>query len=196
MHWIHCLADAGFSVYKGQIFESVVNLIKNLNRKTPFRDVSPGTGEFENCLQRNPTVALRAAQNLTASRSSVNEDTTRHWFSIVYNNFEAKNITDFLQDDSRIFNCDETAFSLHSKNKQVLIRKGSKAVYNRVAKDEKNALQSWSLFQQMGKLSSNNSFVSLHKITETCCLKCTKRMGTRIYGIWLQKSGQHPTRIN
>lgn len=118
----------------------MANLIKNLNRKNPFRDGTPGSGWFKNFLQRNPTVALRVAQNLTASRSSVNEDKIRHWFSTVYNYFEASNITDVLQDDSRIFNCDETAFFLCPKDKQVLVRKGSKAVYNRVANDEKECL--------------------------------------------------------
>lgn len=47
---------------------------------------------------------------------------------------------EILEDPKRIFNCDESAFYLSPKDKQVLVRRGSKKVYCRVANDEKECL--------------------------------------------------------
>lgn len=50
------------------------------------------------------------AQNLTSSRSSVTEEMIREWFQKVHEYFVDKEITVVLEDPSRVYNCDETAF--------------------------------------------------------------------------------------
>lgn len=58
----------------------------------------------------------------------------------VHEYFVKNGITEVLEDPSRIYNCDETAFFLTPSEKQVLVKKGSKTVYNRVINDDKECL--------------------------------------------------------
>ena len=68
------------------------------------------------------------------------EESIRLWFRRVRQYFEQNNLIEVLDDPARIFNCDETGFFLCPKAKQVLVQRGSKKVYTRVANDEKECL--------------------------------------------------------
>ena len=56
--------------------------------------------------------------------------------------FAQKGYEDVLNDPTRIFNCDESAFLLAPKENCVLASKGAKAVYNTSNNDEKECLTS------------------------------------------------------
>jgi hypothetical protein len=138
--WIHYLGKQGFPVTKEQLKQGVAKLVENLKRPNTFKDVIPGKHWFTGFLSRHPTVAKRVAQALPTHRNKVTEQDVRNWFDRVNNYFETNNLLSVLNDESRVFNCDETAFYLCPKEKDVLVKKGSKRVYNRVANDEKECL--------------------------------------------------------
>ncbi|KAF9411109.1 hypothetical protein HW555_009971 [Spodoptera exigua] len=138
--WIFYLGKSGFPVTKDQLLETVAKLVENLNRSNPFKDGVPGKGWFLKFMARHPTISRRITQNLPTSRSHITEEAVRAWFNRVHSYFEQNNLLDVLEDPSRIFNCDETGFFLCPKGKQVLVRRGSKKVYSRVANDEKECL--------------------------------------------------------
>ncbi|KAI5646800.1 helix-turn-helix, psq domain-containing protein [Phthorimaea operculella] len=129
--WIHYLGRSGFPITKVQLIETVAKLTEQLKRTNRFKDGVPGKKWIHGFLKRNPTVSLRISKNLPTSRNQVTEEALKSGFQRVYEYFE---------DSQRIFNCDETGFFLCPKEKQVLVRKGSKRVYNRVANDEKECL--------------------------------------------------------
>ncbi|KAF9411310.1 hypothetical protein HW555_009875 [Spodoptera exigua] len=148
--WIFYLGKSGFPVTKDQLLETVAKLVENLNRSNPFKDGVPGKGWFLKFMARHPTISRRITQNLPTSRSHITEEAVRAWFNRVHSYFEQNNLLDVLEDPSRIFNCDETGFFLCPKGKQVLVRRGSKKVYSRVANDEKECLTVLNGFQCCG----------------------------------------------
>ncbi|XP_060808094.1 uncharacterized protein LOC132903545 [Amyelois transitella] len=138
--WIHYLGKCGFPVTKDQLLHTVSKLVENLQRPNPFKDGVPGKKWFLGFMQRHPAVSKRVSQNLPTSRNQVTETALRAWFDRVESYFKENDMLQVFQDPKRIFNCDESGFFLCPKDKQVLVKKGSKRVYNRVANDEKECL--------------------------------------------------------
>lgn len=95
---------------------------------------------FEAFLRRHPTIAQRVSQNLTTSRASVTESSIRKWFDEIKSYISINGYSPVLEDPSRIFNMDETAFFLSPKEKKVLVRKGDKAVYSFSSNDDKECV--------------------------------------------------------
>lgn len=136
--WIINMAKMGFPVTKDQLLDSVSLLVKSLNKKHTFTNGRPGRHWYEGFLKRNTELSKRMAQNLTATRALVTENSIRGWFNEIEQYFlqSGTNITD----PRRVFNGDESAFFLCPKGNSVLAKKGSKTVYNRVGADEKDCL--------------------------------------------------------
>ncbi|XP_075975831.1 uncharacterized protein LOC142976394 isoform X1 [Anticarsia gemmatalis] len=138
--WVHYLDKCGFPVTKHQLLHTVSKLVENLQRPNPFKDGVPGKKWFSRFMLRHPTVSKCVLQNLPTNRNQVTDVALRSWFSRVGSYFKDNDLLPVLQDPKRIFNCDETGFFLCPKDKQVLVKKDSKRVYNRVANDEKECL--------------------------------------------------------
>lgn len=81
---------------------------------------------------------MRTPQNSNKRRAEVSEEHLRPWFKEVENYLREKNLLDI--DNSRIFNCDESAFFLNLKGNKVIMCKKSNAVYNLVGSDDKECL--------------------------------------------------------
>lgn len=126
-------------ITKNQLGQSVL-LAKNLKLKHKFSNKKPSKRWFQSFFKRHPDISVRISQNLCRSRSSITEQGIRNWFknlkdySININNLE------ILNNPSRIFNCNETAFFLNPKNKNVIVKKGSKKVFNRIKGNKKECL--------------------------------------------------------
>nr|XP_049693639.1 uncharacterized protein LOC126054037 [Helicoverpa armigera] len=138
--WILELGEVGFPITKTQLLDSVTKLIKSLGRQNPFKDDQPGKKWYNGFLARHPEVSKRVPQSLTTCRAIVSENNIRSWFSKIRQYFVDNKLIELLQDPKRIFNCDESGFYLSPQEKQVLVRKGSKKVYNRTVNDEKECL--------------------------------------------------------
>lgn len=66
---------------------------------------------------------------MTSASANVSESDIRKWFTGIYKYLEDENMINILQDPKRIFNGDETGFSLCPKTKTVLAARGTKDVY-------------------------------------------------------------------
>ncbi|KAI5722961.1 hypothetical protein M8J76_016235 [Diaphorina citri] len=140
VQWIFRLGKAGFPVSKPQLIESVTELLKKLKRPNPFKDGIPGRHWYEGFMNRHKDISCRVAQNLTKSRADVTEVAIREWFKRVERYVEEESIQEVLEDPTRVFNCDETAFFLAPKENKVLVPKNMKKVYSKIANDEKDNL--------------------------------------------------------
>ncbi|XP_030751725.1 jerky protein homolog-like [Sitophilus oryzae] len=138
--WIFSMAKAGFPIGKDTLLDSVQHLIIDLKRTNPFTNNRPGRKWYESFLRRHPEVAKRTAQNLTISRSSVTKEHLQAWFKEVRIYLDTNGYSSILEDPSRVFNSDETAFFLNPKGGKVLAPKGDKSVYQQVNSDEKECL--------------------------------------------------------
>lgn len=108
-----------------------------LKQQNPFKDNKPGRTWFASFLKRNPEISNRVAQNLTTTRAALKKESNEKWFTKV---FQQSNSEDILQDASRVFNADETAFFLNPKGSKVLARKGDKTIYQQVNPNGKECL--------------------------------------------------------
>lgn len=109
--WVENMAKAGFPITVEQLCISVERYVKEMKRDSPFKDGRPGRTWVIGFLRRNPSISRRVSQNLTVSRAAVTRENIMKWFSEVeaYIQTEYGNAK-ILEDPSRIFNCDESAF--------------------------------------------------------------------------------------
>lgn len=115
--WAISLGKTGFPVSKTQLIESITLIMKTVSRKNPFTDNKPGRKWYSLFLKRHPELSQRISQNLTASRAAVSEQKIRDWFNEVEEHLKNKHLEYVLQDPSKLFNGDETAFFLCPKKK-------------------------------------------------------------------------------
>lgn len=66
--WLHYLGSSGVHVGKKQVLEVVQRFVRNLDRRTPFKDGVPGKGWFKNFMKRQPTVAEMVTLNNNAGQ--------------------------------------------------------------------------------------------------------------------------------
>lgn len=138
--WAITSCKAGFPVTKDDLLNSVQHFVKEQKRETPFVDDRPGRKWYASFLKRNPELAIRTPQNLTASRALLTEAKLVSWYKEVDSYIQDHNLTDILQDPHRIFNADETAFHMNPKGNVVLAERGTKNVYQKVNADEKECI--------------------------------------------------------
>ncbi|KAJ8941959.1 hypothetical protein NQ314_010178 [Rhamnusium bicolor] len=138
--WLLSIADAGFPATRVQLLDSVQIIMQKLDRPNKFKNNRPGKKWFRCFLNRHPQLSERLTQNLTKSRSEVNEEKLRKWFDEIKDYVKSKKLEDVFEDPKRIFNTDETAFFLSPKGIKCLVRKGDKTAYNFINNDEKECL--------------------------------------------------------
>lgn len=136
--WIIAMNNQHMPVTKTQLLDSVQRIIKDKKQETPFKNNRPGEKWYELFLKRHPQISVRTPQNLTSTRDSVTEENIRNWFAEVYNYMVEKDLTSILQDPSRIFNTDESAFYLSPTSERVLAQKGEKHVYKNSGDEKEN----------------------------------------------------------
>lgn len=140
VQWILSLAKVHQPVTKEQLLDSVQLILLQQKRANPFTDGRPGRKWFESFLKRHPKITQRVSQNLTPSRENVTEEQIRQWFDEVKTYLESKQLTNILDDPTRVFNCDESAFFLQPKGGKVLAKRGASSVYTAGTNDDKENL--------------------------------------------------------
>lgn len=150
LSWIFYSAEKGFPVNKVQLLDCIQKYLNDNNKVTVFKHNRPGKHWYSSFMRRHPQLSLRMAQNLTSSRASVTEENLRRWFSKVKTNLEKKSLINI--DPCRIFNLDESAFSLVPKDNCVLTRRGAGSVYKIVSSDEKASLTVLFIASANGKM--------------------------------------------
>lgn len=124
--WVLDMSDIGFGVSKRQFISSVAQFAERNQKRNPFQGGIPSNCWYQGFIKRHPDLSLRLAENVHSRKSDITEGKIKQWFDEV-TLFAEHNDMDFLNDPSRIFNLDETAFFLCPKEK-VLSRKGCKQV--------------------------------------------------------------------
>lgn len=135
--WIFEIASMGFPTTKRQLLVSVQMYLNKLERKTPFTNNLPGKKWYSAFLKRHPNVAQRTSQSLTKARAAITETNLRLWHAEVESYIIENNYSKILEDPTRLFNLDESAFYLNPDGELVLTKKGDKAVYKRCSNDPK-----------------------------------------------------------
>lgn len=80
-------------------------------------------------MRRHPNISVRTSEHVTAASAGISQNNIKKWFNDIYNYLTEEGLCDILNDPTRIFNGDETGFTLCPKTKNVLAPKGAKDVY-------------------------------------------------------------------
>ena len=124
------MAKCGFALKTDDMLHTVQQIVKEDNRPNPFKDSRPGRRWYLGFMKRNPELALLTSEGITKGRAVVTEEYVRKWFSELYEYLKQQNVKDILSDPNRIFNGDETSFSMCPKTGKVIAPKGYKNIYN------------------------------------------------------------------
>lgn len=114
-------------------------MAKDLGKSKLFRNGKPGERWYANFLRRYPAICLRKAEGVNKGRAVITEECIRRWFQELQKILEDNNSSDVMEDPSRIFNADESGFSLCPKMGKVLAPKGWKNLFNiKLGADKEN----------------------------------------------------------
>jgi len=98
-----------------------------------------GIGWYKSFIKRHPNISVRTSEHVTAASACISEQDIKKWFEGIKQYLKEEGLFDILSDPTRIFNGDETGFSLCPKTKAVLTPKGCKDVY-KVGNSKENYL--------------------------------------------------------
>ncbi|XP_039278765.1 uncharacterized protein LOC120350249 [Nilaparvata lugens] len=113
VQWVLSCQTSGLPINSDQLIESIKTLVEKLGKETPFTEDMPGKRWLEIFLKRHPEISVRKPQKLTLSRSSITPEALENWFKEVKEYMTSHGLLDILDDWSRIYNCDESAFFCH-----------------------------------------------------------------------------------
>ncbi|CAK1588131.1 unnamed protein product, partial [Parnassius mnemosyne] len=140
VQWIIKIAKCGFPVKKQELLDTVQKILKDYQRPNPFKDDRPGQTWYSGFLKRNPEISVRAAESINKARARVTEEHIRQWFRELQTFLSESGQSDILTQPDRIFNADESGFSLCPKTGKVLGPKGFRNLYQVNSGNEKDNL--------------------------------------------------------
>lgn len=152
VEWIIQLSKCGFPLKKEELLSTVQKIVRDGNLETPFKDGRPGQKWYKSFINRHPEISLRSAEAIEKSRAKVTKQYILSWFRDLVNFLENINASDVLLDPSRIFNADESGFSLHPKSGKVLGPRGYKNLYEIKKGSEKENITVLVTFSADGKM--------------------------------------------
>lgn len=152
VQWIIDIAKCGFPVKKNELLDTVQKIINDLGNPNPFKDNRPGQTWYMNFLKRNPEISLRSAESINKARARVTEESIRLWFRELENFLKETGHQEVLECPERIFNGDESGFSLCPKTGKVLGPRGFRNLYEVKAGSEKDNLTVLVTFNARGDL--------------------------------------------
>lgn len=119
-------AEWGYGLGKKEIFSVISDYIKNKKKAYLFPKGVPGEDWWKGFLRRNPSISFSKPQALQICRAkAVTAKIINHWFMNVL-----KPILDRAElycHPERIFNADETSFSLCGRPQRVVCKRGAKS---------------------------------------------------------------------
>lgn len=89
---------------------------------------------------------------MTSASGNVSETNIKKWFDDIYQYLTEEKLADILNDPARVFNGDETGFSLCPKTKSVLGPRGAKDIYEIAKGNEKENITAMFTFNAAGQM--------------------------------------------
>lgn len=105
-------AKIGFPLNKRTLVETVQNIVTEDKKPNPFTNNRPGYSWIAGFLKRHPGLTQCHAEVINRRRAQVTEGKSRGWVKEMQSFLKEEKAEDILEDPSRIFNLDESGFSL------------------------------------------------------------------------------------
>nr|CAI5818620.1 unnamed protein product [Callosobruchus analis]CAI5818751.1 unnamed protein product [Callosobruchus analis] len=150
--WAIAIAKCGFPITKDVLIDTVTKIARDSGKLSKFANDRPGIRWYKNFLKRHPEISIREAEGINRSRSLVTEEFIRSWFKDLTSFLEKNNWIDVMEDPTRIFNADESGFSLCPKTGKVLAPRGWRNLYQVKSGNDKELLTVLILFSANGAI--------------------------------------------
>ncbi|XP_066985006.1 uncharacterized protein [Macrobrachium rosenbergii] len=121
------------------------------NRPSSFYGNEPKRKWWRLFRSRHPTITYRTPESLSSARKSISVQVIKQWFHDLQQYLAEEDMSEILNDPSRIFNIDESGFSLSPKTGKVLAEKGDKIVF------EESSIYSKVNITVVGNICANGS---------------------------------------
>ena len=126
--WAIKMAEIGYGQTRRQVCEMVKKIMDNTKRPNPFTENRPGRDWWYGFLRRHPQLSMRQPQGLQEARAACCTPAVLDKWFVDFEQFLLK--YDLHDKPYRIWNCDESGFSLCPKSGKVVAPKGAKDVYS------------------------------------------------------------------
>lgn len=176
-NWIIQLAKQGFPRKKKDITAVIQSYLNDNQRPNPFKDNKPGDCWFKAFLTRHPRITARTSEGVTNASACVGEKDIRKWFDQISEYFTEQNLTQVLEDPSRIFNADETGFNICQKTGKVYAETGSKNVYEIEKASSKENITVMFAFSASGSTLDPLVIYPYKRLPEKICSKLPPTWG-------------------
>nr|CAI5846043.1 unnamed protein product [Callosobruchus analis] len=150
--WTIAIAKCGFPITKDVLIDTVTKIARDSGKLSKFANDRPGIRWYKHFLKRHPEISIREAEGINRSRSLVTEEFIRSWFKDLTSFLEKNNWIDVMEDPTRIFNADESGFSLCPKTGKVLAPRGWRNLYQVKSGNNKELLTVLILFSANGAI--------------------------------------------
>lgn len=152
IEWVLNMAKCGFPIKKCDLIDTVECIIKDFKKQHLFKNGRPGERWYANFLRRHPEISLREAETINKARAVVTEESIRLWFRELNNFLNDHNYQGIFDDPSRVFNGDESGFSMCPKTGKVLAPRGWKNLYQIKTGQEKENITVLIVFNASGSV--------------------------------------------
>lgn len=180
--WLKQCARMGFPINKDGLFYSISRIVGESGKETPFKNNIPGKKWYANFMKRNPELSYKQSEYLNKARASVTEEKIRRWFEETLNLLGEDAET--LEDPSRVWNMDETAFYLNPSGGCVIAEKG-KAVYGTSSNSDKENVTTLVTVNALGEFAPPLTLYKFERIPASY----VKGLPTKEWGIGKSKNG-------
>ncbi|XP_022177727.1 uncharacterized protein LOC111038801 [Myzus persicae] len=150
--WLLDCSKKGFPRRREDLQQSVKLFLDDQGRSSPFTNNLPGITWYKAFLKRNPIISQRTSEHVTSASGNVSEENIKKWFSDIHAYLSDEKLVDILNDPERIFNGNETGFSLCPKTKSVLGPRGAKDIYEIAKGNEKENITAMFTFNAAGQM--------------------------------------------
>ncbi|XP_058840103.1 uncharacterized protein LOC131695592 [Topomyia yanbarensis] len=128
VYWLQQMERKGFPISRNCLISKVSSFLEAHPRPNPFRDNIPGRRWVKCFMKRHPQISFRTPEGVTSASAKVSEHNIREWFKTVSEYLAENELSDVLNDPSRVFNGDESGFCINPIPKRVIATKGNKNV--------------------------------------------------------------------
>ncbi|KAF9411724.1 hypothetical protein HW555_009553 [Spodoptera exigua] len=130
VRWLLALAEKHFPIPKDCLQDSVQKIISDQKISNPFANNRPGKKWCKSFLKRHPVLVEKLPEKLSKARDNVSEKDIKMWFQEIDGYLEKNHLKEIVEDPTRVFNADESAFFLSPKPGRVVAKKGDKHLYS------------------------------------------------------------------
>ena len=129
VQWLGTMAQIGYGQSKRDVIAKVTDLVTELGLPMPWVENKPSSKWYQLFRQRHPEIHDRMSLALSREQAAITNDDLQGWFAELRQYMTTAGHPYIFDDPTRIYNADETGFSLSPRPPKVLADVTQRHVY-------------------------------------------------------------------